>query len=947
LIQNIYNLYGMRECTNFLNSTQHLINQYLTRRSFTISFGDCRSPKDMRETVNTILEKNKKSVEELIQKAQQGLYETKIDEKYIQYSLELDIRKTIQMGDDEVSNHVSKHLYPLNGFKVCVDSGSKGNKDNIQKVFSYFGQLDVNGHRVQNGYTDRTLPHFCKNDISMAAKGFIPHSFTQGTLAHEYYFGSIAAREGQVGKSIQTGDAGYVSRRLMKGMEDLKINYDATVRNTNDVIVQFVYGNDGFEASHLELQRVQLIEHDDRTMQDIFQLEDDFLWNYYLDEETFKEFEAHKESELSVCATEWTELMEYRRYLREDVFPHLEFVSDAVTFLPVHFDRFLHNVSQKFNLKSGEVSNVLPSYVYEQTRMLYKKIIHFYRDINNSVLHIAKILIHDYLSIKRCLKEYRMTKVAFDYIIQTILHRFLSAIVAPGEAVGPLAAQTIGEVNTQLSMKSVHGVGKAIKLTSGVQRLNEILKVSKHMKTPSMKIYLKSEYNNDKDTVKKVRNKVRYTKIEHLIRSSQILYLHPSMETSTDEETEYLQTYFEFNNILGVDPVDTKTLSPWTLYLEFEKEDLIDKQITMADIQDAILMHCNSENDIQCIFNDDNSSQLMIRIRLKNDVSDSNNILFLKELEKQIIQMKLKGITGIIDCNTEEMQAVKYVEAGKAISTKETILRTHGSNLYDILTMEEVDFYRTMSNNIVEVYEIFGIEAARNVLIDEMYSVVFSKKVGIRHFEMLADLMTYRGGLMQIDRHGINRSDDNGFIAKASFEEVTDIFVKAAVFAEKDKMQGVSASIMMGQLCPIGTNYFDVLLDEDKIRSIPEQTEPIQQNNRSFKKTPNYAVRAKAQEALQHVYTNTPAHVANVKETVFDSSFNIQSSQDQKIVFQKPVIEDTNLALDQLDSMIDSLLGSTEPSTEQVPATPIKEEEEEEVKPVVVEKKKKKLVKKK
>jgi hypothetical protein len=274
----------------------------------------------------------------------------------------------------------------------------------------------------------------------------------------------------------------------------------------------------------------------------------------------------------------------------------------------------------------------------------------------------------------------------------------------------------------------------------------------------------------------------------------------------------------------------------------------------------------------------------------------------------------------------EEDNCVRYLEGGKVEQIKEQTLLTSGSNLYDILVMEEVDFQRTRSSNLIEVFEIFGIEAARTILIEEMYENL-EKNINIRHIELLADLMTYRGHLMQIDRHGINRSDDNGFIAKASFEEVTDIFVKAATFGEKDKMQGVSANITTAQLCPIGTNFFEVWVDEAKIQTIqPTQApEVIQKSNKKFNKKPmrnnntnmnHSALHAKANMQLNTLYETLPKPMKEVKESNFDIGYNMQQMQQHKLVFQKPDIEEMDLS--SLDSYIDSMLSKTIPEPEPI-----------------------------
>jgi DNA-directed RNA polymerase II subunit RPB1 len=151
----------------------------------------------------------------------------------------------------------------------------------------------------------------------------------------------------------------------------------------------------------------------------------------------------------------------------------------------------------------------------------------------------------------------------------------------------------------------------------------------------------------------------------------------------------------------------------------------------------------------------------------------------------------------------------------------EWVLDTDGSNLQDILANPNVDPYRTLCNDVWEIYDTLGIEAARNALYNEIMNVADS--LNYRHVSLLLDTMTNRGQLMSIDRHGINRGDV-GPLAKSSFEETTEMLINASIFSEYDRINGVSANIMLGQLPPCGTGFSDVILDEDRyIELLKEQ----------------------------------------------------------------------------------------------------------------------------
>lgn len=155
-------------------------------------------------------------------------------------------------------------------------------------------------------------------------------------------------------------------------------------------------------------------------------------------------------------------------------------------------------------------------------------------------------------------------------------------------------------------------------------------------------------------------------------------------------------------------------------------------------------------------------------------------------------------------------------------------LDTEGINLLQVLAFNDVDHTRTTSNHVIEIINDLGIEAARKALLREMRAVIEfdGSYVNYRHLSNLCDVMTSRGHLMAITRHGINRNE-TGPLAQCSFEETVDILYRAATFAENDPMAGVSENIMMGQLCPLGTGAFDLLLNEEMLEQavqyLPEQ----------------------------------------------------------------------------------------------------------------------------
>jgi len=204
-----------------------------------------------------------------------------------------------------------------------------------------------------------------------------------------------------------------------------------------------------------------------------------------------------------------------------------------------------------------------------------------------------------------------------------------------------------------------------------------------------------------------------------------------------------------------------------------------------------------------------------------------NNLNTLKAYAKAMRDnVIIKGIENIVNVSMYKNQN-NFEYINKSFNQRdEWVLDTHGVNLLKVLMYPGVDYTRTISNDIYEVYEIFGIEAAKTVLMNEIKQVIegAGSYVNFRHVALLVDTMTNRGYLMSIDRFGINRGNI-GPLAKCSFEETTDQLFKASIFGEVDKLNGVSANIMMGQIPPCGTGDSEILLDETKLFEIEPDEE--------------------------------------------------------------------------------------------------------------------------
>ena len=263
-------------------------------------------------------------------------------------------------------------------------------------------------------------------------------------------------------------------------------------------------------------------------------------------------------------------------------------------------------------------------------------------------------LLRSSLSSKRVLMEHRLSPEAFEWLLGEIQDRFLQHRVQPGEMVGALAAQSIGEPATQMTLNTFHYAGVSSKnVTLGVPRLKEIINVSKRPKTPSLTVFLKSEWQKDSEAAKAIQSILEHTTLFSVTTLTEIWYdpiQPPEAEKATvvEEDEEFVRAYYEMPD----EEVDIAQVSPWLLRIELDREAMSDKNLSMEDITQRIAGEYGT-SELHVICNDDNADKLIIRVRLVNDAldksgeeyGDEDDHEFLKKLEVNLTLLFSSRVT--------------------------------------------------------------------------------------------------------------------------------------------------------------------------------------------------------------------------------------------------------------------------------------------------------------
>jgi len=347
-------------------------------------------------------------------------------------------------------------------------------------------------------------------------------------------------------------------------------------------------------------------------------------------------------------------------------------------------------------------------------------------------------------------------------IIEEVVRRYIIAMVQPGEPVGVVAAQSIGEPGTQMTLRTFHYAGIVeFDVTLGLPRLIEIVDARREPSTPMMTIYLDEKYRYDEEKAKEVARKIEYTLLGSVIKE------------------------------ISYTPGDR------TFYIVLDPELMEDKGVTVEKVIDALKR--SKLGEVQTT-EDPYTIILIVSERVLPD-----EYLYIPneyhQIEAKIKKIYLKGIKGI---RRVVIQRKEREVDGKKVY--EYYLLTEGSNLAEVLRLRGVDHRRTTTNNIHEIAEVLGIEAARNAIINEIMKVLRESglDVDVRHVMVVADIMTFTGRIRQIGRLGVAGEKPSVF-ARAAFEVTVKHLFSAAATGEIERFLGVTERTIIGQPPPVGT----------------------------------------------------------------------------------------------------------------------------------------------
>lgn len=841
LIQRIYNDFGYTAVADFIDNLQNIITEYMKTSSYSVGISDLIADTKTNDAIATAINSKKMDVKNLIDQIHLGIFENKTG-KTNEEEFETQVNNILNKAANDAGKIGRESLSKDNRFVIMVNAGSKGSDLNISQMIATLGQQNVDGKRIPYGFENRTLPHYSKFDDSPRARGFVENSFISGLSPDELFFHAMGGRVGLIDTAVKTSQTGYIQRRLIKGLEDIKVEYDMTVRNGKRRIVQFSYGEDGIDPVKVESQDIPIVSMSIEEIYAHFQMPGKgyndlpYITGFITDAlQRMRKQDATLKKRTS-------ELIEYmvtrQKEIVSNVFKNND---DSKVNIPVAFKYIINNIREQQRISAGLMTDITPLEALELIDQTYNILSSSYYA---PPTELFKTLYYYYLSPRDLLIVKSFNRNALIVLLNTIVLNYNKAIVAPGEMVGMIAAQSIGEPTTQMTLNTFHYAGVASKsnVTRGVPRIEEILSLSANPKNPSCTVFLKKDEERNQKNAMENMHRLAYTTLRSVVDSIQICFDPDDTKTLIDEDKVIMEQYSAFDKMVSecagsFESGNDVKKSKWVIRMVMNAEAMLDKNITMDDIHFA--SKNSLKDDIDCIFSDYNSDKLVFRIRINNllnkkkqltkvnPLDQSDEIYLLQNFQDHILDnIVLRGIKNINQVIPRKIENNVDFEETSFVKHETWVLDTVGTNLLDILALDYIDPYRTITNDIQEIHKVLGIEAARQAIFNEMSETIESEGtyINYHHLSILCDRMTTNNGMTSIFRHGIN-NDNIGPIAKASFEETPEMFLRAAKHAELETMRGISANVMCGQEGYYGTGMFQVMLDMDKVAELVETTD--------------------------------------------------------------------------------------------------------------------------
>ena len=695
----------------------------------------------------------------------------------------------------------------------------------IQNIVQHrrFLHVQINSIAVWSSQSDVILDEIIS--IEKLPKNVVKvYDFTVNSTLNFILFNGLGVRD--------TSETGYCQRKIGKAMEDVVVRSDKVVRNAQNQIIQFVYGDDGFDAAAVEYNVITFITLTRKEVEEKYYCNPSFE-DKRMTVDTLDRWKAQKkrynyDQEIQKILNLKDELNKI--LLNNEV--------DNCCLCPVNFERLLY-ISSK---KTTHPVDITPLETQQYVLDCWKNLLS-----ENVLIPTLKVraLFFDHCSTVNLWNNHKLDTTALKWFLDQIYLIFISKSITSHEAVGICAAQNCSEPLTQMTLNRFHQSGQFSNLVTGVARIKEILNVTKNMCLPSMTIFPKTK-NQDLQalgislTQMYVVSLLDYWDVtipdDGIARYMQIRSIWTKWNNVKNNDVQKIVLHL--NKTICI----SKKISPLTvvkrmrIYLSQRRKDAdYSSNFSFSSVKNTnswwVCFSCVKTDKIWTDF------EKLLQSKCKTVVSDS--MVRLTLYDKLVDQCMISGCYGIEDFYLENI-ATSCIVNDVVVPHKQKVLFTKGSNLLTILGRNDIDSTKTITNNILEIENVLGIDAVCESIEDELRSVMAVNKahVGSRHLQLMAHTMCFRGVISPMTYQGICHQDTS-VVKKAAFEKVMESFVLGAVQGHVDQVSTAIEAITWNSILHCGTGT--VTITPDSSKKVPEHISKKQLSsfaNRRIEYTP-------------------------------------------------------------------------------------------------------------
>lgn len=819
LFHKITQLYGPRKSNAVVYSMQQMSEAFICQFGSTVHLGDFLLSKNAQEAIRC-------QTENLISRSVQfhdeyrlgycipplDMTTAEFHERQQLEILQLIDHKSIVMADLDINKNNLKHANEKCG---------KGDPKNTESTLAAVGQQSIRGQRLGAGSwrASSYYPYFSSDP---RARGFIASSFSNGLTLPEQLAMSEDVRHQLIQIQLSTAAAGHAARETMKGLELIIIDPYRRVMKQNQYVVQSLYGFAGLDVRNIVYSDIKHVSLDTEK----------FRTNYKSTPEDFGI--AVSDDVITIFNDEFGRIEENRAFFRrnnmaiESEYMDPRLMKNKVV---VGYDIdtiILTTMNLASDSKDLDNEKLEPVAAIEMLEEFFVKIQYVFTnhyeyekkarvpDAHRTAVLSTVMLLRDRLCVKQ-MKIRGITNNLLRSILDQVFVRYKQSLADGGLAVGPIASQSLGEMYTQFMLDSKHRqAGSMSEKLRGIEII--AARPTASMKNPKMLLHVQPMYQKDREKVSEIASKLEVIRMDQFIKySSQFggerfgAPKHPLLA----DQVKYIEEMKKYQNIYV--PAD---LTMYVILFHLNIDQMFQRYLTL----DVVVHALQAFNDRAFIIHSPETityPTIACYVRQTALSSASGHRVSIDNLESEIRQTVLRGISGIISASVTEFTKTVELEDGSLATDTVFAIRTRGTNLRAMLQIEELNPDLCQTNSIHEMADVLGIIPAYRKLITEM-RVSFSGPA-YAHFTIFASEMTFTGVVTGITKAGAS-ARNNDVLPRASHISPIPTIVDAAINGVENKVRGASASLMLGgTIADIGTTASKIVIDESAINEIQSQ----------------------------------------------------------------------------------------------------------------------------